>query len=47
MTHSAEVVVDQAHRGYTQASDGGGFASINPLYMAYAPGPDKNFAGEN
>ena len=36
MGASGEVRVDQAHRGYTQATDQGGFASLNPLYMRCA-----------
>jgi D-galacturonate reductase len=45
MSHTGEVVVDQAHRGYTVCTDAGGFGSVNPLYMAYVPGPDGNFNG--
>jgi D-galacturonate reductase len=37
MGHKGEVNIDQAHRGYTVAVDGEGFASINPLYMKYTP----------
>ena len=32
MGHSGEVSVDQAHRGYTVATDGAGFGSVNPLF---------------
>lgn len=45
MSHSGEFIVDQAHRGYTVTTDENGFASVNPLYMSYVPGPDGNFAG--
>ena len=34
---SGEVKVDQAHRGYTLATDASGYASSNPLFMKYAP----------
>ena len=33
MGQSGELRVDQAHRGYTTATDSSGFASLNPLYM--------------
>jgi D-galacturonate reductase len=32
-----EINVDQAHRGCTVATDEGGFASVNPLFMKYTP----------
>lgn len=32
MGHRGEVNVDQAHRGYSMATDGSGFATINPLF---------------
>jgi len=32
MGANGEVSVDQAHRGYTVATDGSGFASVNPLF---------------
>ena len=32
MGHSGEVSVDQAHRGYTVATDTAGFGSVNPLF---------------
>lgn len=40
-----ELSVDQAHRGYTQADDSGGFQSVNPLFMKYTPS-DGRFAGQ-
>ncbi len=33
MGHGGEVLVDQAHRGYSVAMDGTGYASANPLFM--------------
>jgi D-galacturonate reductase len=32
-----EVQIDQAHRGYSLATDIGGFTSPNPLFMKYTP----------
>jgi D-galacturonate reductase len=37
MGTSGEINVDQAHRGCTVATDSGGFASVNPLFMKYTP----------
>jgi D-galacturonate reductase len=37
MGTKGEVTVDQAHRGCTVATDVGGFASVNPLFMKYTP----------
>ena len=45
MAHAGEITVDQAHRGYSVATDADGYASVNPLYMSYPPGPDGHFAG--
>jgi hypothetical protein len=45
MAHGGEVTVDQAHRGYSCATDAGGFASVNPLFMKYAPSSGA-FAGQ-
>ena len=45
MSHHGEVVIDQAHRGYTLTTDTDGLASPNPLYMSYVPGPDGHFNG--
>ncbi len=48
MGQEGEVTIDQAHRGYTMASDtygGGGFRSVNPLFMKYTPS-DGYFAGQ-
>jgi len=47
MGQAGEVRVDQAHRGYTMATDEKGFATMNPLYMKYTPGPSGHFAGQN
>ena len=46
MGHAGEVKVDQAHRGYTQATDASGFASLNPLYMRYTPNSRGEFCGQ-
>ena len=46
MGHGGEVRVDQAHRGYTVATDAAGFASCNPLFMKYTPS-DGYFSGQN
>ena len=46
MGHGGEVQVDQAHRGYTLATDQGGYTSANPLFMKYAPGDDGSFVGQ-
>jgi D-galacturonate reductase len=47
MGHRGEVTVDQAHRGYTLATDTDGFASVNPLFMKYTPDADGRFAGQS
>lgn len=47
MGHRGEVTVDQAHRGYSVATDQAGFASANPLFMKYDPDPNGNFAGQD
>ena len=47
MGHEGEVTVDQAHRGYTVATDETGFASANPLFMKYTPDADGRFAGQD
>jgi D-galacturonate reductase len=41
-----EVQIDQAHRGYTLATDAKGFASPNPLFMKYTPDAEGYFAGQ-
>lgn len=46
MGHGGEVTVDQAHRGYTLATDGDGYRSANPLFMKYAPDVQGRFAGQ-
>jgi hypothetical protein len=33
MGHCGELHADQAHRGYDTATDAGGYAALNPLYM--------------
>lgn len=48
MGHSGEIRIDQAHRGYTVATDESGFASCNPLFMKYTKSAsDGTFAGQN
>ena len=46
MGHSGEVRIDQAHRGYSVATDQAGYASPNPLFMKYQPDAQGNFAGQ-
>lgn len=46
MGHDGEITVDQAHRGYTLATDEDGFGSANPLFMKYTPDEEKYFAGQ-
>ena len=46
MGHRGEIRVDQAHRGYEVATDEGGYASANPLYMRYTPDPQGYFAAQ-
>ena len=45
MGHEGEINVDQAHRGYTLATDAKGFQSANPLFMKYTP-REGRFAGQ-
>eukprot|EP01039_Chlorochromonas_danica_P007292 gene7292-8069_t len=46
MGQKGEVTVDQAHRGYTLASDNEvGLRSVNPLFMKYTP-TDGKFSGQ-
>lgn len=47
MGHEGEVTVDQAHRGYSLATDASGYASANPLFMKYTPDPHGFFAGQS
>lgn len=47
MGHHGEVTVDQAHRGYTVATDTNGFSSANPLFMKYTPDADGRFSGQS
>jgi len=46
MGHKGEIMADQAHRGYTVATDADGYASVNPLYMKYTPDEEGYFAGQ-
>ena len=45
MAHRGEVTVDQAHRGYSVATDAAGFASANPLFFKYTPAEGR-FVGQ-
>ena len=47
MGHGGEVSLDQAHRGYTLATDKAGYVSANPLFMKYTPDADGYFAGQS
>jgi len=47
MGHRGEVSLDQAHRGYTLATDAAGYSSANPLFMKYTPDADGFFAGQS
>ena len=47
MGQKGEVVVDQAHRGYSLADDANGYRSPNPLFMKYAPDADGCFVGQS
>jgi D-galacturonate reductase len=42
-----EVQIDQAHRGYSLATDAGGFSSPNPLFMKYTPDEQGFFSGQS
>jgi D-galacturonate reductase len=45
--HKGEVQIDQAHRGYSLATDGDGFKSPNPLFMKYTPDEQGYFSGQS
>lgn len=48
MGHAGEIRIDQAHRGYTVATDAAGFGSMNPLFMKYTKSAsDGTFAGQS
>src|SRR3954466_15083898 len=42
-----EVQIDQAHRGYSLATDAGGFCSPTPLFMKYTPDARGFFWGQS
>ena len=46
MGHDGEIIIDQAHRGYSVATDASGYASVNPLFMKYTPDADGYFVGQ-
>jgi D-galacturonate reductase len=45
--HKGEVQIDQAHRGYSLATDAVGFSSPNPLFMKYTPDAQGYFSGQS
>lgn len=45
--HKGEVQIDQAHRGYSLATDEAGFTSPNPLFMKYTPDAQGFFSGQS
>ncbi|PHR96060.1 MAG: oxidoreductase [Blastopirellula sp.] len=47
MGHQGEVTVDQAHRGYSVATDAAGYSSANPLFMKYTPDENGQFNGQS
>ena len=47
MGAKGEVTVDQAHRGYTVATDAEGYRSANPLFMKYEPDDAGAFVGRS
>ncbi len=47
MGHKGELHIDQAHRGYSLATDRAGYASPNPLFMKYTPDAHGRFAGQH
>ena len=42
-----ELQIDQAHRGYSLATDAAGFNSPNPLFMKYTPDAQGYFSGQS
>ncbi|MCA9197252.1 MAG: Gfo/Idh/MocA family oxidoreductase [Planctomycetales bacterium] len=46
MGHAGEVTVDQAHRGYSVATDSLGYQSVNPLFMKFEPDANGHFVGQ-
>jgi D-galacturonate reductase len=44
--HKGEVQIDQAHRGYSLATDATGLTSPNPLFMKYTPDAEGHFCGQ-
>ncbi len=47
MGHRGELTVDQAHRGFSTATDAQGYSSPNPLFMKYTPDIHGRFAGQS
>ena len=46
MGHDGEIIIDQAHRGYSVATDANGYTSANSLFMKYTPDADGYFVGQ-
>ena len=46
MGTGGEITVDQAHRGYTVATDEKGYGSANPLFWKPTPDPRGRFVGQ-
>jgi len=47
MGHTGEVMIDQAHRGYSLSVDGSGFRTANPFYMKYTPDAQGRWSGQH
>jgi D-galacturonate reductase len=47
LMEKAEVSVDQAHRGYSVAEDGVGYASCNPLFIRNKPDKRGRYVGQD
>lgn len=45
--HNGDITIDQAHRGYTVASESSAFASCNPLFFKYTPDGRGAFDGRH
>ncbi|MCC6512075.1 MAG: Gfo/Idh/MocA family oxidoreductase [Pirellulaceae bacterium] len=47
MGHGGEIQIDQAHRGYSLATDQSGYNSPNPLFMKFTPNAEGYFSGQD
>ena len=45
--HNGDITVDQAHRGYSVATEDSAFASCNPLFFKYTPDDCGLFSGRH